>query len=200
MSALDIIPLPGHPGKYARRAFVEAWQEAGSPPVNSAGRLYADQKHFYDGWRAGLPGFNPADNPDDERQRLAHVRFVAGDIDPTPERVRRLAAAGLVRPYSYEPWHWELPNVRSYAIVRSIPRPAAGGVITRPEEDDMAPIIIAQRKDSALPKGRYIGNGKIDEITKAENNLFRAAQAQNRDAVVYATVSNSDYAKLIKGE
>lgn len=137
MSGLDIIPIPGHPGMWARRAFVQAWQAAGSPPLNSAGRLYADQKYFYDGWRDRLPGFNPADNPDDETQRLAHVRGVAGDIDPTPDRVRRLAAAGLIRPYSYEPWHWELPNVRSYAIVRTIPSAAGGG--TRPEEDDMTP-------------------------------------------------------------
>lgn len=141
MSALDVIPIPGHPGKYARRAFVEAWQEAGSPPLNSAGRLYAEQKDFYDGYRAGKPGYAPADNPDDESQKLAHVRFVAGDIDPTPDRVRRLAAAGLARPYSYEPWHWELPNVRSYAIVRSIPT-AAGNATPAPfiplfEEDEM---------------------------------------------------------------
>lgn len=139
MSTLDVIPIPGHPGMYARRAFVTAWQAAGSPRLNSAGRLYSLQKHFYDGWRAGKPGFNPADNPDEESQRLAHVRFVAGDIDPTPDRIRRLTAAGLIRPYPYEPWHWELPNVRRYAIVRSIP--AAGGATapapTPSEEDDM---------------------------------------------------------------
>lgn len=137
MSPLDIIELPGQPGKHGRRAFVEAWQAAGSPPVNSAGRLYGLQKHFYDGWVNRLPGFNPADNPDDERQRLAHVRFVAGDIDPTPERVRRLAAAGLIRPYAYEPWHWELPNVRSYAIVRTIPTTARPAPASQSEEDDM---------------------------------------------------------------
>ena len=133
MSGLDIIPIPGHPGMYARRVFVEAWQAAGTPPINSAGRLHAQQKYYYDGWRAGKPGFNPADNPDDERQRLAHVRFVAGDIDPTPERIRRLKAAGLVRPYSYEPWHWELPNVRSYPLVRSLPATAGN----QSQEDDM---------------------------------------------------------------
>ncbi|MFB4348484.1 hypothetical protein [Microbacterium sp. CR_7] len=139
MSPLDIIPIPNHPGMYARRVLVEAWQAAGAPPINSAGRLYDKQKYFYDGWVNRLPGFNPADNPDDESQALAHVRFVALDIDPTPERVQRLAAAGLRRPYRYEPWHWELPNVRSYAIVRSIPT-TAGGATPAPiqsEEDDM---------------------------------------------------------------
>lgn len=157
MSPLDIIELPGQPGKYARRAFVDAWIAAGSPPVNSAGRLYADQKYFWDGWAQRLPGFNPADNPDDETQRLAHVRFGAGDIDPTPERVRRLEAAGLIRPYDYEPWHWELPNIRSYAIVRAIPTPTP----TKPEpiytdeEDDMLTTFYAIQSDGKAPnKGR----------------------------------------------
>ncbi|KNY07912.1 hypothetical protein [Microbacterium sp. GCS4] len=138
MSALDVIPIPGHPGMYARRAFIDAWTTAGSPPLNSAGRLYGEQKRLYDGWVNRKPGFNPADNPDDERQALAHVRFVAGDIDPTPERVRRLAAAGLIRPYSYEPWHWELPNVRQYAIVRAIPKPTPTTTPEQSEEDDMS--------------------------------------------------------------
>lgn len=126
MSPLDVIPLPGYPDMYARRVAVEAWQAAGSPRPNSAGRLHAKQKEFWDGWVARLPGFNPADNPDDESQKLAHVRFVAFDIDPTPDRVRRLEAAGFIRPYKHEPWHWELPNVRQYAIVRSIPTTLKG--------------------------------------------------------------------------
>lgn len=119
MSALDVIELPGSPGHYGRRVLVEAWQAAGSPPVNSAGRLYGPQKAAWDAYQTGTG--SPADNPDDESQRLAHVRFVALDITPTAERIRRLEAAGLYRPYSYEPWHWELPNVRAYALVRTIP-------------------------------------------------------------------------------
>lgn len=186
MSALDIIPIPGHPGMHARRAFVEAWQAAGSPPLNSAGRLYDKQKYFYDGWVNRLPGFNPADNPDDERQALAHVRFVAGDIDPTPERVRRLAAAGLRRPYAYEPWHWELPNVRSYAIVRSIPTPAdSTPALNQSEEDDMKLITWNGRvwlvgfetcayipDEAALSAGKKVAGGAVpdlsnDELTRA---------------------------------
>lgn len=193
MSALDVIALPGQPGKYARRAIVEAWQEAGSPPVNSAGRLYADQKHFYDGWRAGLPGFNPADNPDDETQRLAHVRFVALDIDPTPARVQRLSAAGLIRPYTYEPWHWELPNVRTYGIVRKLPAPASGGGnTTRPEEDEDM-IIIIERSNSKLSKARLLSNGKARIISPAENNVYRDLPASFRQ---YVEVSNADFTAL----
>ena len=67
MSAHDIIELPGRPGMSGRRILVDAWVAAGSPPVNhkGAGRLYADQKYFWDGWVNRLPGFKPVDNPDD---------------------------------------------------------------------------------------------------------------------------------------
>lgn len=129
MSDLDVIEIPGYPGMHARRVLVEAWQAAGSPAITKpkgAGRLYADQKELWDGWREGLAGYYPADNPDDETQALGHVRFAALDIDPTPERVERLERAGLVRPFSYEPWHWALPNVRKYPVVRSIPITAGG--------------------------------------------------------------------------
>lgn len=132
MSPLDIIELPGHPGLYARRVIVEAWQAAGSPPVNDAGRLYGQQKRAWDAYQNGTG--NPADNPDLPLIfPLGHVRFVALDIDPTPERVRRLTAAGLVRPFSWESWHWAVPNVWAYPLVQSIPTPAT----TKPKEDDM---------------------------------------------------------------
>lgn len=171
MSATDIIELPGQPGKYGRRALVEAWVAAGSPPVNKdgAGRLYAAQKYFWDGWRLRLPGFNPADNPDDESQRLAHVRFGGLDITPTPERIRRLEAAGLIRPYKYEPWHWELPNVRRYSIVREIPATAAGSA--KPMEG-----IIMAEAIVAAPNGVVVhlrAGGKTNFTKPAEYNTFR---------------------------
>lgn len=120
MSALDIVELPGHPGLYARRVIVEAWQEAGSPPVNDAGRLYRQQKSAWDAYQNGTG--SPADNPDLPLIfPLGHVRFVALDITPTPERVRRLSAAGLVRPFSWESWHWAVPNVWAYPLVTRIP-------------------------------------------------------------------------------
>lgn len=128
----DIIPIPGHPGLHARRVIVDAWQAAGSPPINDAGRLYDKQKRAWDDYQAGTG--NPADNPDrPDLYPLGHVRFVALDIDPTPDRVRRLKAAGLVRPFSWESWHWAVPNVYLYALVKELPT-------TNPEpkeEDDM---------------------------------------------------------------
>lgn len=124
MSPHDILEIPGHPGMYARRAFIDAWRSAGSPPLNDAGRLKWKQEQAWQNYQNGTG--SPADNPArPDLFPLAHCRFVAGDITPTDERVRRLSAAGLVRPYKYEPWHWELPNVRSYAIVESLPTPAS---------------------------------------------------------------------------
>lgn len=126
MSPHDIIELLGQPGQYARRVIVDAWLAAGAPPVNSAGRLVAEQQAAYDAWQNGTG--SPADDPRrPDRDPLAHVRFVALDITPTEDRVQRLATAGLIRPYSWEPWHWEVPNVRAYDLVTEIPR----------EEDDM---------------------------------------------------------------
>ncbi len=136
MSNLDVIELPGT-GMFARRFVVDAWLAAGSPPLNSAGRLKREQQDLYDGWAARLPGYAPADNPNDERQPLAHVRFVALDIDPTPERVRALQATGMVRPYGYEPWHWQAPgDVRVYPLVTSIPT-TDQALLRRQREDTM---------------------------------------------------------------
>lgn len=124
MSALDIIELPGQAGLFARRVIVDAWVRAGSPWVNDAGRLKEQQQRAWDAYRNGTG--SPADDPNrPELFPLAHVRFVALDITPTPSRVAALSAQGLVRPYSYEPWHWQVPgDVRRYALVESIPSTA----------------------------------------------------------------------------
>lgn len=123
MSDLDIVEIPGYPGWYTRRLVLQMWQAAGSPPLTSAGRLYWDQKELYDGWTQRRPGYNPADNPDDESQPLAHVRFVGLDVWPAYRAA--MEAAGFVFPYDYEQWHAQVPgNVRRFEIVRSIPATA----------------------------------------------------------------------------
>lgn len=126
-SPLDVIAMPGtSPTRYARRFIVEKWIAAGSPPVNDGGRLYQQQLDarlaFEGGWGA------PADDPREPwKYPLAHTRFVALDIDPTDDRIRALSAQGLVRPFSYEPWHWTVPNVYDYPIVTEIPATAGTG-------------------------------------------------------------------------
>lgn len=148
MSALDIIPIPGHPGMYARRAAVEMWQRAGSPPIAEAGagRLYDTQKWLYDQWQAGVPGYNPADNPDQPgKYPLAHVRFVALDF-ATRAGAQAARAAGFEFPYPYEWWHGQLPNVYAYPLVKSIPTTASDGAKPFappvPEETDMSYSIV----------------------------------------------------------
>lgn len=187
----DLIFLPGTAGMFARRALVEAWQAAGSPPVNSATRLKNEQQYYYDGWVNRLPGFNPADNPNDSRQALAHVRGVALDTDPTPERVRRLSAAGLVRPYSYEPWHWQLPgDVRRFALITKAPVQGANSTPETPIErdEDMWRILSCPAYDAAqqvvlmrenacetVPRGWVINmilQGGVREIRYAGNNAM----------------------------
>lgn len=216
-SPLDIIELPGQPGKYARRAVVQAWVAAGSPWVNSAGRLYAEQKRLYDGYRRGLPGFNPADNPDDPTQQLAHVRFVALDIDPTPDRVRRLTAAGLVRPFWWESWHWTLPgDMRRYSLVTSIPLVAdsdssAFPAPTASEEDDM--FTDADRALLLEIKTRIRGrnpNADLLQIIEAASvNTERAAvdtqrrvrgDNPNADMLQEIRAFTSDTARRVRGE
>lgn len=121
MSGDDVVFL-GKSTMWARRPVADAWAAAGSPPINSAGRLKREQLDLRIGWEQRLPGYQPADDPRDPSQPLAHVRGVALDITPTPERVARLEAAGLVRPYDYEDWHWQLPgDVRRFPLVTALP-------------------------------------------------------------------------------
>lgn len=189
MSDLDIIGFTDSRGRkhYAIRAIYDKWVAAGKPPVNSAGRLYDTQKMLYDRWRAGWAGYYPADNPDSTTQPLAHVRFAALDIDATPERVKALAAQGLVRPYAHEPWHWELKNVRNYPKIYAIPASAdsqpfpttpaqPGTVPVPPEEDDMEAII--KTKDMTVRHlfrgGQYAFTSQRDyDLYRAEVEFFR---------------------------
>lgn len=144
MDPMDIVRIPGT-GMYTRRVVYDKWVQAGSPSINDAGRLYAEQLAARLAYENGTG--SPADDPRyPNSYPLAHVRFAALDIDPTPSRVAALAAAGFVRPYSYEPWHWQLPNIYAYPLVEYIPAGASDGSTPFPApliEDDMAyPVIV----------------------------------------------------------
>lgn len=105
---------------YARLVVALAWHAAGRPPINEAWRDGDRQLAFRLAYENGTG--SPADDPRRPGSYvLGHVRAIAIDVDPTPDRVRRLEAAGLVRPFSYEPWHWAVRNPYDYALVWSLP-------------------------------------------------------------------------------
>lgn len=177
-SPLDIIEIPGWPSRYARRFIVEMWQDAGSPPINSAGRLYSEQLEAWNAYQNHTG--SPADDPDrPDIFPLAHVRFVALDVPPLygPAMIR----AGFVMPYDYEPWHFQVAgDVRRFDLVTSIPSTASGGAQPfepkpDPEEDDMgfyyAPV------DGSKPFMFFNqSRGKSREISQPEWAMLRALQ------------------------
>lgn len=124
---LEVIEVPWQKGMFGRRALVEALDRAGRPRINSMHRTYGQQKEFWVAYQNGTG--SPADNPDrPDLFELGHVRGIAADIDATADNVRRLTAAGLVRPFSWESWHWRLPgSVQKYPLMFSIPSVAGGG-------------------------------------------------------------------------
>lgn len=136
MSEADLIQIPGYPpGTYARRILADALAEAGSPPANSITRLYAEQKELHDDYLSGDGA--PADDPDASWLPLVHVRGVGADIDPTPDRIARLEAAGLVRPYWYEPWHWQpAGDMTRFELVTAFPTPKQPAPKPTPKKED----------------------------------------------------------------
>jgi hypothetical protein len=155
MSALDIIGFedPNGTVHFTRPQAFQAWEVAGRPVVNSSLRLVAEQQQAWDDWQAGRG--SPADDPRRPGTfPLAHVRGGALDIDPSPQVEAGMRALGMVRPYSYEPWHWELPNIRSYPLVDSVPQYAVDNIVPfNPKAEglfDMAQYHWAEERGGAL--------------------------------------------------
>lgn len=94
-------------------------------------------------------------------------------------------------------WQWFTPDrVVGHQAPSKDPKPKPPSI--PPLEEDMT--IIVQRTNPALAKGRLIGGGKIQEITRAENNAYRAAEKINPNAVIYVTVTDADYKALKAGK
>lgn len=187
-NSFEVIEIPWQPGTYARRILVEKLDRAGRPPINSAGRLKAEQQKAWDAFQAGTG--SPADDPNrPDRDPLAHVRFAAADITPTPTRVAALAAEGLIRPYKHEPWHWELPNVRQYPLVDSIPAPQ------KEEEDSDMPKLIKFDK-GVMP------NDPTFKLAPGFLYCHQDAEEQRVDRHVYGdailSLSAEDFYRLVK--
>lgn len=87
--------------------------------LNSGFRSYPEQKHLYDGYLRGLPGFNTAAKPGFSKHQngIAFDLSVAGgDGNPTYEWLKLHATAfGFVRTVSKEPWHWEFDQSKAQA-------------------------------------------------------------------------------------
>lgn len=158
---LEIIECPWQPGMFGRRALIDALDRAGRPRINSMHRVYQDQKDAWNNSPAMGGKGSPADDPDrPESFELGHVRAIAADIDVTPENVRRLAAAGLVRPFSWEGWHWRLPgSVQKYPLMFGIP--AAASSSAKPLTKGWLDMLSDQEQQELLEKVRRIDSKAV---------------------------------------
>lgn len=171
MNPYEVVSIPGHPNMFVRRVARDAWERAGSPGLRSAGRLYDAQKALFVGWANRLPGFSPADNPDNTSLRLAHVRFIAFDVVP-PYTVTQRAAmldAGFVAPYSYEPWHFEVPGVYNYEIVKSIPSTSSLETVLIESREVMETVVRAPNKTIV----HFRNGGKMNFANDAQYSTFK---------------------------
>ncbi|HEY0043884.1 MAG TPA: M15 family metallopeptidase [Allosphingosinicella sp.] len=79
--------------------------------LNSGFRSWPEQKHLYDGFKRGLPGFNPANPPGySNHQNGVAFDFSVGGGGTNPVYLWLQAHAtrfGFLRTVSREAWHWE---------------------------------------------------------------------------------------------
>jgi len=147
---MDIIEVPWQPGHFARRALVDAVDRSGRPRGNSWGRLKDEQQRAWDRYQNGTG--SPADNPNDPNNyELGHVRFAAVDIDYSPETHRRLTAQGLVRPFSWESWHYRLPgDVRKWPLVNALPTITPKGPLMALSDAEQSEVLNGVRANGVL--------------------------------------------------
>ena len=79
--------------------------------INSGFRSYSQQKHLYDGYRKGLPGYNLAAKPgySNHQSGIAFdIPVAGGPGNPEYDWLAREGTAhGFIRTVKSEPWHWE---------------------------------------------------------------------------------------------
>lgn len=202
--------LKNHPGFWLRddaaAQFDLLEQDHGVMIVNSAGRTVAEQNELIRRWNAGGKYNRPPYLYEPARPATAsnHVANggIAVDTSSIAHMLRYGEAYGFYRPHGWDKPHFEFDPRR----VKVRPAPAGKPAAPKPstpttEQEDEEMIIIVQRADSALAKARYNpATGRTREITRSENNLFRQLEKQEPTAVEYVTVTDADYAKLLKGQ
>jgi hypothetical protein len=120
------------PGQWAEEATARAWLAAaadhGAARVASGWRDWAKQADLYEGYKAGRPGYNPADPPGYSKHQDGTAVDGAWDSEAERERFAQLAAArGLSRPVSREPWHFVHAPASTPAAPASQPDTPGGG-------------------------------------------------------------------------
>ncbi|UVG34206.1 endolysin [Microbacterium phage LuzDeMundo] len=178
MNPFDIIEVPWQRGTFGRRALIELLDKAGRPRANSMLRLKDEQQRAWDAYQGGWG--NPADDPNrPESFELGHVRGIAVDIDTSSAMTARLKAVGLVRPFSWESWHWRLNvNVRDWPLVEFIPA-VAGEIV----EDDMFDVTDRNTLNE-LKSGLEELKALVQNAPRAEYSLIRL---RNRPEVFLST-------------
>lgn len=175
---------------YARLVVALAWHAAGRPPINEAWRDYGRQLAFRIAYENGTG--SPADDPRNPGSYvLGHVRGIALDIDPTPGRIQALSAAGLVRPFPWESWHWAVSNPYDYGLVYTLPPNVRSlDEITNPRIDEQ------EDEDMIICEIDFGGNGK--HIVGLAKGLF--AHLQSGDAPpIAADITGQDRIYQIGG-
>jgi hypothetical protein len=115
----------GYEIKYIAKSTVEAFLALAAAArsdgrmvrVNSGFRSFPEQSQLFDGFKRGLPGFNPANRPGNSN----HQNGIAFDLDTRPGDgnpdyewlTKNATRFGFLRTVSREFWHWEFQPTKA---------------------------------------------------------------------------------------
>ena len=139
---MSLVPIPWQPhllthpdmlakltlaNSYRGRPILMGSTRAPNGRYLAAWRSYDDGVYLWKGWKAGLPGFSSASDPDSGPR--SHQRGVGDDLAEWGTlTIAALKRAGIqVNGVPGEPWHIQLANFLNYPIITSYTSPAGGG-------------------------------------------------------------------------
>lgn len=99
--------LEGLQPEVRERAHAMLYEAGRALRLNSAFRTRAEQKRLYDGWKAGKPGFFPANKPGTSKHELG-LAIDVDDLGNPALRARLAHKYGFYAPHAHEPHHLEL--------------------------------------------------------------------------------------------